>query len=88
LAYAITAKPDSSLYPDPYSFCDFFIPFPTGDDRYFISTPGQLSLPFLHYRMDCFSAVTYLPAAAKESGFSIWSSSILSISPRALLQES
>lgn len=35
LAYAITAKPDSSLYPDPYSFCDFFIwmtPFPTGDD--------------------------------------------------------
>ena len=32
LAYAITAKPDSSLYP---AFCDFFIwmtPFPTGDD--------------------------------------------------------
>lgn len=32
------------------------------------STPGLLSLPFLHYRIDCFSAVTSIPAAATESG--------------------
>jgi len=38
--------------------------------------------------MDYFSALTYIPAAAKESGFLIWSSSILSISPRSLLHES
>lgn len=94
LAYAITAKPDSSLYPDPFFVTSLFEWLPSLpvmmlmiDIFFHSSTPGLLSLPFLHYRIDCFYAVTYIPAAAKESGAaSFWSRSGLVKFFRSILE--
>lgn len=64
-------------------------PFPTGDDvddRYFLSQ-FHSGTAFLHYRIDCFYAVTYIPAAAKESGAaSFWSRSGLVKFFRSILE--
>lgn len=93
LAYAITAKPDSSLYPDPYSFFLWLLylndsfPFPTGDDdRYFLSQfhsgTAFLAFPALpDWLLFCSNLYSCSCKRIRSSLLlkSIWSSSILSI---------